>query len=155
VPEGQMCRERHIAERRVSIDRKAAQPIEIIESEQPAYARTGGDVVRVVAAFGALLFALLLAAVFRASVSGANSDVTNLAKTVPGPLQTALRLVSQYVGLIGGIGLVIALVVIRRLRVAVTVLIAVGAGALAMYGVTQLLSLDVSLPFSLGQLRGV
>lgn len=133
----------------------APTDIEIIEPTWPAYARTGGDFLRVAGAVVTLLAALLIAAVFRSSVSGADSDLKNLATSVPQPLAQALLLASNYTGFVGAIAVVIALILVRRLRVAVMVVVAAAAGALAMFGISRLLSLDVELPAKLGQLRTV
>lgn len=129
--------------------------IEILEPSLPAYARTPGDLVRVVGAVVTVLTALLAAAIFRASISGADADVTSLANKAPGPLQTTLNVLSQYVGFIGAIGLVVALAFVRRLRVTVEVVLALVLGVVAMYGVRALLALNVELPMGLGALRSI
>ena len=129
--------------------------IEIVEPALPAYARTAGDFLRVGAATVTVLGALVLAAIFRSSVSGADSDLQRVAQSVPSALAQALLLASNYVGIVGGIAVVVALVIIRRLRVAVMVGAAAVTGGLAMWGISQLLSLDVELPAQLGQLRTV
>jgi tRNA A-37 threonylcarbamoyl transferase component Bud32 len=139
----------------VSIASEASESIEVVEPELPAYARTAGDVVRVVGSSAALLAALLVAAIFRASINGAETDVVKLAGTVPGPLTQVLRFASGYFGFIGAVALIVALVIIQRLRVAVMVTAAAAAGAIAMFAISKALASDVALPGDLGQLRGV
>ncbi len=127
----------------------------IIEPPRPRFERSGRELIRVVTAAIAFGLALLATAVLRTSVSGADTDLRNLADTVPDPLATILILASQYVGAIAAIAIVAALIAIRRLRVTLAVVAAAVIGAVAMWAVSRLLALDVALPAELGRLRGV
>ena len=129
--------------------------VTIIEPQRPPFERSGRELIRVLTAALAFGLALLIAAVFRTSVSGADEDVRKLADTVPEPVATVLILASQYVGAIAAIAIVAALIAIRRIRVTLAVIAAGVIGSLAMLGVSTLLALDVILPAELGQLRGV
>lgn len=129
--------------------------VEVIEPELPIYVRGSGDVLRAVGALIAFLLALLVAAVFSDSVSGAGQDVVRLSRTVPPALATALIAAGQLISIVGPVVLVVALIWMRRFRVILELVAAAAAAALAMQGVSSLLSLDVALPGSLGELRGV
>ncbi|MCX7619475.1 MAG: flippase-like domain-containing protein [Acidimicrobiales bacterium] len=144
------------ANRNHGSDAAAASPtVEIIEPSQPAFVRTAGDAVRAVEATVAFVAAVLIAAVFRGGLSGAERDVVHLADAVPEVLATILIALGQVVGIVGPVAVVIALVVIGRLRTMFMVALAAGAGAIAMFGVSSALSSEVALPGQLGELRAV
>ncbi len=103
----------------------------------------------------AFVAAVIIAAVFRGGLSGAESDVVNLADRVPETLKTILIALGQVVGVVGPMAVVVALVVIARMRMVLMVALAVLSGGLAMYGVSSLLSIEVVLPGQLGELRAV
>lgn len=131
------------------------QPVEIIEPDPERYVRAAGDVMQVGVAVVLFLVTLLVAAVLRAVVSGAEKDVYHLTSLVPRPISELLTAVVSMVGYLGPLVIAVELAVIRRFRLAVMV---VGAGLLAgvgMWLVSSALAIRVALPGNLGELQSV
>jgi len=97
--------------------------VEIIEPVPDAYSRSPGDKLRVAVALGTFVLTLLAAAVFRSLIEGAENDVKDLANRVSG-LQNFLLGLDGTIAVLSTVGLVVTLVVLRRVRVTIMVLIA-------------------------------
>lgn len=127
--------------------------VEIVEPAHDPYARAAGDKIRVAVAVVVFLLTLLVAAVFRNVISGAEDDVYRLTSLVPEPLARFLITVGAYMGVLAPIALVIAVAYLRRLRVAIMVAVASIASVAAMQLISTALSVNVALPGDLGQVR--
>ncbi len=127
--------------------------VEVVEPPRPTYVRLAGDSLRVALAAAVFVVALLVAAVFRSVVSGAENDVYRLTGLVPEPLARFLVSVGAYMGVLAPIMVGGVLIYLRRLRLAVMVVLAGLAALLAMDGISRLLELNVALPADLGQIR--
>lgn len=127
--------------------------VEIVEPERPTYVRAAGDSLRVALAGAVFLLALLVAAVFRSVVSGAEDDVYRLTGLVPETLAKFLVAMGAYMGVLAPIALLGLLIYLRRLRLALMVLLAGVAAKVAMDLISRLLAVNVALPADLGQVR--
>ncbi len=105
--------------------------VEIIEPVPDAYSRSPGDKLRVAVALGTFVLTLLAAAVFRSLIEGAENDVKDLANRVSG-LQKFLLSLDGIIVLLSTFGLLVTLVVLRRVRVTIMVLIASASSYLLM-----------------------
>ncbi len=129
--------------------------IEIVETAHQPFVKAAGDKLRVIIAAVVFLVSLLAAAIFRSLISGAEQDVVRTVKLVPDTLARFLIPVGQYMGVLAPIGLVIAVIVVRRARVAVMVLIASAASIAGLYAITAAFNIQVVLPGEIGQVRGI
>lgn len=127
--------------------------VEIAEPQRPTYVRAAGDSLRVGLAAAVFLLALLVAAVFRSVVSGAEDDVYRLTGLVPETLAKFLVAMGAYMGVLAPIALLGLLIYLRRLRLALMVLLAGVAAKVAMDLISRLLAVNVALPADLGQVR--
>jgi uncharacterized membrane protein YbhN (UPF0104 family) len=130
-------------------------PVEIIEPDPERYVRAAGDVMQAGIALAVFLVTLLVAAVLRALVYGAQQQVDDLNKLVPPPINALVTAVVSAMSYLGPIILIVELAAIRRFRLALMV---VGAGVLAwggMWLVSRGLAVQVMLPANVGQLQAV
>jgi uncharacterized protein (TIRG00374 family) len=134
---------------------RASPAVDIVEPEPDLYVRSAGNLLRVAVAAVSFIATILISAIFRGGIRGAERDVVLLAETVPGPVAQVLIAAGQLVALLGPLALVVFLLAMRRFRVVVMVPVAAIAAGVAMYAVSGALALEVVLPGSVGQLRGV
>lgn len=130
--------------------------VEIVEDDHDPYVRAAGDKLRVAVATVVFLVALLVAAVLSSLVSGAEEDVERATRFVPDSIAKLLITLGQYMGVLAPVAITIAVVYLRRLRVAIMVLIATIAACVLLWGISKFLEVQtVVLPGDLGQIRGI